>query len=93
MRLKQFEIEAIKKSVAFFDPDAEIRLFGSRIDDKAKGGDIDILIFSDKLEKIDGYKIRTKLFNLIEEQKVDILIRKEKNDPFVEHIMHSSVII
>lgn len=45
MRLDQQERHALKRAVA--DIDVDVFGFGSRIDDQARGGDIDILIFSD----------------------------------------------
>ena len=44
MRLKKGEIEAISESIKDLDRDAKIYLFGSRIDDSRRGGDIDLLI-------------------------------------------------
>ena len=46
MRLTKFEAESIKESVYGFDPDARIILFGSRVDDTKRGGDIDLLVLS-----------------------------------------------
>lgn len=86
MRLTKNEISVIKKSVLDFDPAAKIYLFGSRINDLAKGGDIDILIISDKIGFIEKIKIKSKIFKEIEEQKLDIVVKKNFNDTFVKMI-------
>ena len=44
MRLLPKEIEIIKKSILHYTKDAKIILFGSRVYDDKKGGDIDIFI-------------------------------------------------
>jgi len=45
MRLSKFEIETLVRAAHdYFEPDAVVRLFGSRLDDAARGGDIDLLI-------------------------------------------------
>jgi len=49
MRLSIFEQEAIKNAVAQGDKEAKVYLFGSRVDDTKRGGDIDILILSQVL--------------------------------------------
>ncbi|MCG2746192.1 MAG: nucleotidyltransferase domain-containing protein [Desulfobulbaceae bacterium] len=46
MRLCNLEKESIIKAVKSIDPDSRIYLFGSRIDDNRKGGDIDLLIIT-----------------------------------------------
>ena len=86
MRLSEKEISAIKNNILNFDQDAKIYLFGSRINDKAKGGDIDVLVISDKIGFNEKLKIRTGIFKEIEEQKLDLVVKKDFNDVFVKMI-------
>lgn len=45
MRLRQTDITQLRQAVTAIAPDAvAIRLFGSRLDDNTKGGDIDLMI-------------------------------------------------
>ncbi len=86
MRLKKDEISVIKKNILHFDPEAKIYLFGSRVNDMAKGGDIDILVISEKIGFIEKVKIRTRIFKNIEEQKLDLVVKKDFSDLFVKMI-------
>lgn len=86
MRLSDKEISSIKTNILRFDAEAKIYLFGSRVNDDAKGGDIDVLVISDKISFNEKLKIRTGIFNEIEEQKLDLVIKKDFNDVFVKMI-------
>ena len=91
MRLSNFEISAIKSSIHLFDGTAKVYLFGSRVDDKLKGGDIDILVLSEKIKQADSYLIKSKIFEKLEEQKIDLVIKKKLDDAFSNYISKSSV--
>ncbi len=83
MRLSENEISAIKETVAGLDAAAKVILFGSRADDAKRGGDIDLLILSEKLGFKEKRKIRLELFKKLGEQKIDIVIARDTSDPFV----------
>ena len=46
MRITTAEHQAIRQAISEVDPEANIYLFGSRANDNARGGDIDLLIIS-----------------------------------------------
>lgn len=57
MRLKENEIENIKKSFIEIFKEGEIYLFGSRVDDNRKGGDIDLYIIPRENKNLTQKKI------------------------------------
>jgi len=76
MRLSQDKIDYLKKlSLEIFNS-TDIYLFGSRVDDTLRGGDIDIYIQTTQKENI----LKSKIIFLREfekafgEQKVDLLV-------------------
>ncbi len=89
MRLSKQEINVICSVTKNLDFGAQIFLYGSRLDDHLKGGDIDLLIVSEKLSFSDKIQILSEIKTQIGEQKIDILIRNKENlnsDPFVKEI-------
>jgi len=82
MRLTKYEIESIKKAFRETFENGKIYLFGSRVDDTKRGGDIDLYLipssfFEDAMER--KIKFLVKLDNYIGEQKVDVVIAKDKS--------------
>ncbi len=79
MRLSNKEITIIKEKISAIFGDAVIYLFGSRIDDSKKGGDIDLYIIPQTYE--DVFKKKMKIKTLLEDalyKPVDIVIAKNK---------------
>lgn len=77
MRLKPEEVAAIKEAAAeTFGDTAVVRLFGSRVDDNERGGDIDLHIEVDAVadEWRDRGKFEDRLFRRIDPQKVDVVL-------------------
>ena len=82
MRLTQFEQEMIKKAFLEVFESGKIYLFGSRVDDRQRGGDIDLYLVPDrKFDDERRRKIRflIKLDEYIGEQKIDAVMAKDKN--------------
>lgn len=74
MRLSADTAQAIREQVSRIAPESECYLFGSRVIDNARGGDIDLLLLTHEklpLSQIRG--IRRGILNVIGEQKLDIV--------------------
>jgi predicted nucleotidyltransferase len=76
MRLGIDEAETIRREVHQSDPAAEIYLFGSRTDDTARGGDIDLLVVSDNLAFRDVLQLRSRILDRIGWQQLDLVVRR-----------------
>ncbi len=83
MRLTPTQIQHIKGAIAGFDDAAEIYLFGSRANDAAKGGDIDLLIFSNRIGLQQKIELKLRLIDLLGAQKIDLVIARDEKQPFV----------
>ncbi|KUO62919.1 MAG: nucleotidyltransferase domain-containing protein [Ignavibacteriaceae bacterium] len=92
MRLSKEEIEVINKSVLDIDPDAQIKLFGSRTDDNKLGGDIDLLLISDKLTFSDKLTILINIKKYLGERKIDIILFN-KEDLFHNYINSEAILL
>lgn len=98
MRLSETEIIQIKQALDKFikNQKAELYLYGSRTDDKLKGGDIDLLILADNPEILTAqkHKILAEIKANIGEQRIDLKITSKKaikKDAFLQTIMPTVV--
>lgn len=82
MRLTQLQIQTIIQVVSrIVGMTASSYFFGSQLNDKAKGGDVDILIETEqKLSRIDRGKIKMELEQALG-LPVDILVRVKTTEP------------
>ena len=74
MRLSKSTQKTILETIVKFDSKAKVLLFGSRTDDSAKGGDIDLLVISETLTKRDLRKIKIRLQDQLGMQRFDIVL-------------------
>ncbi|MBL0708464.1 MAG: nucleotidyltransferase domain-containing protein [Sulfurimonas sp.] len=80
MRLTNFEVESIRQTYYDVFKKGVIYLFGSRVDDSLKGGDIDLYIDSESGENMLQKKLNflVLLKEKIGDQKIDVVISKDK---------------
>ena len=85
MRLNANELNAIRTTLGDADPAGRIYLFGSRVDDKRRGGDIDV--FLEASHAIDA-KTALRLEYRISaacDTKVDLLIKAPDHEDLPIH--------
>ncbi len=70
---------------------ANVHSNSSRTIPHAKGGDIDLLVFSKVLTQEDASRIRHQLWEKIGEQKIDLIIASDTSQPFVRIALKESV--
>ena len=78
MRLSKKEISIIKEIIDNIFGDTTIYLFGSRIKDEKKGGDIDLFIISKNNSLSKKIKALAKLHRILH-KPVDIVLHKDFN--------------
>jgi len=93
MRLTSQEINTFIQVFNAADANAEIYLFGSRTQDSLRGGDIDLLIHSTKIDKTLLRKIKWQLLELLGEQKLDIILSADLKEPFIRLILPTAITI
>jgi predicted nucleotidyltransferase len=91
MRLTQQEQQVICNSINRVDPEARILLFGSRVDDLARGGDIDILCLSSEINRQQRRLIRREIGDRLAGQKIDLIVAADRSKPFVRLVMAEAV--
>jgi predicted nucleotidyltransferase len=94
MRISNKLKEIIKKAIKDSFGDVDIYLFGSRVDDTKKGGDIDIAIDLD-VDRITFRKLKVKfLTNLLKldyDIKIDIVKLKNTNSLLEKELLETAV--
>ena len=94
MRLSEFEINSIKNIAKEIFGEVKIILFGSRVDDTLKGGDIDLyLVLNQKPHFLDKPRFLAKLKRKIGEQKIDVVIDypERKKDLIDEEALNKGI--
>lgn len=80
MRLRPKETQAIRQVLLNADPQGRIFLFGSRVNDEKKGGDIDVFFEPSKnLEFSTKLALEYQLTTLCE-TKVDLLVKNPEQE-------------
>ena len=86
MRLTPQQRRVIRECVTACDPAARVMLFGSRLHDERRGGDIDLLIRSRKIDFMARLRLKLELMNVLGPQKIDIAVDRGQPSAFLKHI-------
>ncbi|MBE7565677.1 nucleotidyltransferase domain-containing protein [Acidithiobacillus thiooxidans] len=95
MRLSPLQIAQIRQSAAeSFGPEARVWLFGSRVDDRKRGGDIDLLVQTRALSSDVALRCKICMLGLLEsrlgEQKIDLVIEQPNDDSPIVRVAHET---
>jgi len=99
MRLTESQVQMIKQVVTMLaGKGAQVTLFGSRVDDDKKGGDVDLLVtLRDEVDHPAelSAKISARLMRLFQGRKVDVLLSAPnlKTLPIHSVATHKGVIL
>ncbi|MCF6330808.1 MAG: nucleotidyltransferase domain-containing protein [Sulfurimonas sp.] len=94
MRLLLQEVNLLKTKLNSLCGDAKLYLFGSRVDDSKRGGDIDLLVVSKELTKKELRLLRVDFFKEFGEQKLDIILDDGSfTNPFNKLILKKAVLL
>lgn len=86
MRLTSAEVNVIKGVISKSDPDGKVYLFGSRVDDNRKGGDIDIFLEASKqIDFKEKLLLQHRLISACD-TKVDFVVQNPNDH---EEIIHT----
>lgn len=92
MRITKQEAELLKNNIQRYIPNSKVYLFGSRVYNDKKGGDIDILVLGPrKLTRDEIHQIREVFWSKYGQQKIDIAsFTFDSDDPFKKYVMHEA---
>lgn len=88
MRLTKEEIVSIKQVALSLDPNAKVYVLGSRLDDSKKGGDIDLLIESEILNRVSLLSFASELDRSLGSKKIDLVLYhpSKRNSTYAEEM-------
>jgi predicted nucleotidyltransferase len=81
MRLSEEEIQFVRSLVSQACGKSSIWLFGSRVDDRKKGGDIDLYIETGvEIQMMKQLRLMSKLQRALGFRKIDLIIRTPNSE-------------
>jgi len=91
MRISEDEKKILMRAVMAQDPEARVWLFGSRVDDEKRGGDIDIAVLSSHIGRAERMRIRRSIADALGEQKIDVVVSRDGEDAFFRLALEHAV--
>jgi uncharacterized protein len=85
MRLNHAELDAIRSTLRTVDPAGRIFLYGSRVDDTRRGGDIDVFLDASRPVDLKTALTTQVLLSAACDTKVDLLVKGPENGDMPIH--------
>lgn len=83
VRLSENQRRVILRAIRGRDPQAEIYLYGSRTNDEARGGDIDLLVVSERIDLLAKLDILGEIHNRLGDRRIDLVVTADLTQPFM----------
>ncbi|MDP2691425.1 MAG: nucleotidyltransferase domain-containing protein [bacterium] len=95
MRLSKEKQAFLKQEISSYLKNCQTYLFGSRVDNAAKGGDIDILVIAERSLTLDEkIEIKAHFYKAFGQEKIDIVsYAKTDQSTFKQIILPSSILL
>ena len=95
MRLSSDQVQAIRNAASStFGEGAAVWLFGSRVDDAKKGGDIDLLVRPAPVAADQPFARKIRMLTLLErslgERKIDLVIEQPGDARLIVSVAHAT---
>jgi predicted nucleotidyltransferase len=95
MRLTSDQVQAIRNATSStFGDGATVWLFGSRVDDAKKGGDIDLLVRPESAAADQPFAKKIRMLTLLErslgERKIDLVIEQPGDPRPIVSVAHAT---
>ena len=91
MRLSPHDQSVLRAAITQADPQARAWLFGSRADDQARGGDIDVIVLSRRIDLMAKLDLLAHLHQHLGEQRIDLLVSPDDQPAFVRMAIANGV--
>jgi predicted nucleotidyltransferase len=89
MRLSSYQSQLIRKQIhQYLGNSATIWLFGSRIDDHKKGGDVDLYVEAPSHTLLDEIRCKIKLEENLD-MPIDLIVREQADNSLIAGIAKS----
>ncbi|WP_133510200.1 nucleotidyltransferase domain-containing protein [Candidatus Thiosymbion oneisti] len=83
VRLTASQSRTVVRAIRDRDPQAEIYLFGSRINDEGRGGDIDLLVISKQIDLMTKLDILGEIHRRLGDRCIDLVVTPDPTPPFM----------
>ena len=99
MRLTSSQIEMIRNTAqVVFGDLVRVTLFGSRVDDRSKGGDVDLMVEVSNIvdePALMGARVASRVSRAMNGRKVDVILKAPnlKSQPIHEIAMRNGIIL